>query len=103
MPLEHYILDGHNVVKAVGLMTWAKWMEENYLNLHVADETIGDIRVSTVFLGLDHNFGSGKPLLFETMVFGGLFNNRMNRYSTWEEAVKGHNKMVKRIKKEVEV
>lgn len=26
-------------------------------------------RVSTVLLGLDHNFGMGRPLIFETMVF----------------------------------
>lgn len=28
-----------------------------------------DYRVSTVFLGIDHNWGEGPPLLFETMVF----------------------------------
>lgn len=38
------------------------------------------------------------PLLFETMVFGGPFDQEMARYSTWDEAEAGHKKMVKRIK-----
>jgi hypothetical protein len=46
--------------------------------------------VSTVFLGIDHNFGNGPPLLFETMVFGGEYDGYCKRYSTWEEAEGGH-------------
>ena len=39
---------------------------------HIGDTTIGNVRVSTIFLGLDHNvFGDRPPELFETMVFGG--------------------------------
>ena len=53
--------------------------------------------VSTVFLGIDHNFGEGKPLLFETMVFGGKLDEETERYSTWEEAVEGHNHMVEKV------
>jgi hypothetical protein len=48
------------------------------------------IQVSTVFLGLNHNFGNGPPMLFETMIFGGRFDQEQWRYSTWEEAEKGH-------------
>lgn len=53
--------------------------------------------VSTVFLGLDHQYGDGPPLLFETMVFGGPLDHEMNRYSTWNEAEKGHQEMVERV------
>ena len=56
----------------------------------VAISEEGDVRVSTVFLGLDHQFGSGPPLLFETMIFGGEHNEYQERYSTWEEAEAGH-------------
>ena len=59
--------------------------------------------VSTVFLGIDHNFnnlnGKQKPLLFETMVFSNEKNFDeldVDRYSTWEEAKKGHKKMVEK-------
>lgn len=56
----------------------------------VATDEFGDIVVSTVFLGLDHNFGDGPPILFETMIFGGNFSEYQQRYSTWEEAEAGH-------------
>lgn len=55
-------------------------------------------RVSTVFLGLDHQWGEGQPLLFETMLFpsDSFTEEDMDRYSTYEEAVEGHWRMVER-------
>lgn len=54
--------------------------------------------VSTVWLrGLDHAFGVGPPILFETMVFvPGKVGREYDcaRYSTEEEAVAGHKEMV---------
>lgn len=47
-------------------------------------------RVSTVFLSLDHNWGDGPPILFETMIFGGEHDGYQERYRTWEEAEEGH-------------
>lgn len=55
---------------------------------------VGDSDVSTVFLGLDHQFGRGAPLLFETMIFGGARDGDQFRYSTWDEAEDGHAKVV---------
>lgn len=56
-------------------------------------------RVSTVWLGLDHSFGDGPPLIFETMIFGGGFGELdMDRYSTFADAVAGHEQMVQRWK-----
>ena len=49
-----------------------------------------DVSVSTVFLYMDHSFNGGTPLLFETMIFGGLHDNHQLRYSTWEDAERGH-------------
>jgi hypothetical protein len=53
--------------------------------------------VSTVFLGLDHRYGEGSPLVFETMIFPSedgeitdwceLFGDR---YTTIEQARAGH-------------
>jgi hypothetical protein len=54
------------------------------------------VEISTVFLGLDHNFGQGPPLLFESMVFGGEDDGEMVRYSTWEEAETGHKLLVEK-------
>lgn len=53
--------------------------------------------VSTVWLGLNHNYGGGKPLIFETMVFyRSMSDLDMDRYSTEAEAIQGHKKMCKR-------
>ena len=56
--------------------------------------TIGDARVSTVWLGLDHSFGYGPPVIFETMIFGGEHDQWQNRYCTEEEALAGHQAVV---------
>ena len=58
--------------------------------------------VSTVDLGLDHSFGFGEPLYYETMIFdencnlkGSEFDWFQKRYSTEEEARIGHKAIVK--------
>lgn len=53
--------------------------------------------VSTVWLGINHNWFGGKPLIFETMLFGpgGNGDYDMDRYSTEAEAKEGHERMVK--------
>ena len=61
----------------------------------IGDTTVGEVRVSTVWLGLDHNFfSSGPPLIFETMVFGGPHDEWCDRYSTEDEARAGHERVV---------
>ncbi len=53
------------------------------------------VRVSTVFLALDHQHTpGGPPLLFETMIFGGEHDMWQDRYSTWVEAQEGHARAV---------
>lgn len=54
-------------------------------------------RVSTVFLGLDHNhLNDGPALLFETMIFpeGSYAEMYQRRCSTWEEAEEMHKEAV---------
>ena len=53
------------------------------------------VRVSTVWLGLDHRFGAGPPVIFETMVFGEVDGHDMSdmmqeRYCTEAAALEGH-------------
>lgn len=90
---DTYILDGHTPVKC-DMMTWARWFET--ADRHVRDTIQGDVRVSTVFLGLDHGFG-GPPLLFETMAFVGHDSVELDRYATWDEAEAGHARMVAKV------
>jgi|ERR1035437_6928735 hypothetical protein len=50
-----------------------------------------NVSVSTVFLGINHDYNnSGTPILFETMIFGGKYSEYQNRYSTYDEAIIGH-------------
>lgn len=79
-------------------MEWARWFET--AERHVALEKVGGIRISTVFLGLDHNFSmNGNPVLFETMTFVGRWTeDEMRRYCTYEEAEAGHREIVENIR-----
>jgi len=87
---DKYILDGHKAVPA-DLMTWAKWYEKADRRVAKSGQQ-GKTRVSTVFLGLNHQWGEGPPLLFETMIFGGEHDQYQERYATWDEAEQGHRK-----------
>lgn len=89
---EHYILDGKKP-KSVDLLEWARWFET--ADRIVAKTLINGVKVSTVFLGLDHSFGGGPPLLFETMIFGGGHDDYCERFETWEQAEAGHQEAVK--------
>jgi hypothetical protein len=60
----------------------------------VAATQVGPYWVSTVWLGVDHGWGRGAPLIFETMVFAaeGEVGPDLDqlRYSTEAEARAGH-------------
>jgi hypothetical protein len=79
------------------LLHWAAWFET--ADRRVAqDMDEGDgpngVRVSTVFLGLDHNVtGHGPPVLWETLVFNGPMNGYMERYSSAAAARIGHQRI----------
>jgi hypothetical protein len=97
MTHDFFILKGKTPVP-VDLMTWARWFE-NVTHRTVAKTIVSNtVNVSTVFIGLDHQFGNGPPLIFETMVFGGPHDGDMNRYSTWDEAAAGHAAMVAKVR-----
>jgi hypothetical protein len=87
-----YILDG-KVPKPVDLITWARWFETAERQVS-RDEICGHL-VSTVFLGVDHNFtADGPPILFETMVFPSTTSlaaeEWCERACTWDEAEAAH-------------
>ena len=85
----YWILDGTTPVQVDDLTAWAIWFEG--AERHVGYTKRLNVTVSTVFLGIDHNFGSeGDPVLFETMVFGGKHDGVCRRSSTWEQAEAQH-------------
>jgi hypothetical protein len=104
--MKHYILIGHEI-RECSLMEWARWWElchtpDGDVHRRVGSSTIGDVWVSTVFLGIDHSFSFDpvKPVLFETMCFsekGDWSDFNMRRYCTWNEAEEGHKQIVEAL------
>lgn len=110
--MRHYILNEKKEAVLSDLMTWAKSFER--IDRKVAHTKLKKVFISTVFLGLDHNFfEEGPPLIFETMVFKNEIKEteigeelfefhddlEQERYSTWDEAIAGHKKWVKVYKR----
>lgn len=93
---ERYILKDKEPVECPSLIDWGKWMETPS-NRVVKQENVGRAHVSTVFLGLDHSFGRGPPVLFETMIFGGKHDQYQDRCSCWDEAEEMHKKAVELV------
>lgn len=91
-----YILDDlKNPVPVYDIVEWAQWFENAQRKrlTVVAQDTLPDgTFISTVFLGLDHNFwAEGPPILFETMAFEKRGKDTHQwRYATWKEARQGH-------------
>ena len=67
----YYILENKVPVKINDINKWAEFYP---INKRVNATHINDVLISTVFLGIDHSFGGGTPILFETMIFGGKYN-----------------------------
>lgn len=87
--IDKYILKDKVAIPTDDLLEWARNFEG--ANRHVArTEVRPGLVVSTVFLGLDHSFGDGPPLLFETMTFEGGDEINCERTSTWVEAELAH-------------
>jgi hypothetical protein len=90
--------DVHNVLPA----TFDEYCEvmhpRNADKRRVAVEEVNGLLVSTVFLAMDHSFGHGSQLWFETMVFGGD-DEHQRRYETWDDAVKGHAEVVAELRR----
>ena len=92
--ITYYLLDNeHNVVPTINVHAWA-----NFFRLPdriVKQEYIEEVKISTVFLGIDHSCtGEGPPIVFETMIFGGEHDGYQDRCATWVEAEAMHAKAV---------
>ena len=101
-----YSLDKeNNPVACVDMGHYMAWVENNQGQTIVKQDSIGDISVSTVFLGLNHSFSTPRnsPILWETMIFGGEFDQYMDRYSSYEDALKGHETAMKLVNKNTEI
>ena len=93
----YYRLDAQHNAIPCSLEEYAlQYQPDDPYKRHVGDDTVEGIRISTVFLGIDHSFG-GVPILFETMIFGGVHDDYQERYCTWIEALAGHKRAVELV------
>ena len=108
-----YILDENDEpIECHDLLTWGQWLEDikNSGKRIVQKTYFGqegqEPFVSTVFLAMDHGFAAYqhevpqdyKPILWETLVFGGKMDGYMDRYSSKRKAILGHKRICKKMK-----
>jgi hypothetical protein len=100
--LDTYRLEGREPVRC-SMLEWAKEFERRRPGWRVA-ETVPSpgLRVSTIFLGIDHGWGPGPPILFETMVFNDYGDGDCRRYATWAEAELGHMEIVEALQRRID-
>ena len=103
-----FILNGKVPEATTDILRWGRAFGDGD-SRRVAETQVGDVWVSTIFMGLDHNYSrQGPPILFETMAFvGGVSADQLRdvflagnfietlyvgfaRYATWDEAERGH-------------
>ena len=97
-PKYFYVMDAEHNIRCVDTMDeWAQYYEADYRQIDMSGNE--NIFVSTIFLGLNHNWGEDRetnPILFETMVFGGHLDGDQYRWYTYNEAMAGHKEVVTR-------
>lgn len=103
----HYTMDAHGHPQPChDFYVWAEWFEtaDRSICQDLDEDSEGvyrQIRVSTVFLGLDSSLGlhDGPPLLYETMIFGGPLDGHTRRYATRDAAIIGHQEVCAELRK----
>jgi len=98
-PMGTYVLNANGKpVPEPDMMKWAIWYEDAKERI-IAKTELDGVLISTIFLGLDHNFSeNGPPVLWETMVFGGPLNRDASRCAgSREQAEAMHQEFVERV------
>ena len=92
-----YILNKENQPVRSTTIDYVKWLEENPERIAVKQEHVDDVYISTVFLGLNYSWESDISGLWETMIFGGEHDQYQERYTSYEDALEGHQKALNLI------
>ena len=99
MMSKFYILSDDGVLLPVSsVIEWARWFETH--DRRIAYDKLPTCCISTIFLGLDHGWGEGPPVLWETLVIGGRHDGEQLRYTSEKEALECHRLLVERCRKE---
>lgn len=98
----HYGPDG----QPCSLRQWSEWHGDPQIKIVAQDELRWARRrgvwVSTVYLGINHQFGDGPPLIYETMAFRRATTEGLDceRWATREQAGAGHEQIVAALTRE---
>lgn len=96
---HYYSRDG----QPMSLRQWAERFEDDLAYKHVRMSMVGEVEVSTVWIGLPQAGSTPeRPLIFESMVFGGELDGYAWRWSTLEEAEAGHDQVLAEVREHVE-
>ncbi len=93
--MNYYDKDGSEI----SILEWGQKMQDPKYKI-VAKTKVRKALVSTVWLGINHQFGTGPPLIFETMVFGENEEDITERYSKLKAAEMGHHFIVAKLRKQ---
>jgi hypothetical protein len=101
--MDHYILDENDCPRLVDMEDYYKWQRalpdgiKTRMGFKLARDEVEGVYVSTVYLGLDHAYECGPPILWETMVFG-LANSETDceRSANRKDALKVHQKFCRK-------
>lgn len=109
-----YILVDRKPVAVADGLEWSVWFGTAKRRVRLT--RLGWVKISTVFLGLDHNHSrEGPPLLFETMAWTDItpyeaelgftisrdWLDIQERCSTWEEAEAQHERVLGMVREKV--
>lgn len=94
---DRYIMaDDGAIERCDDVEAWGRFMRGRS---RVHHDVVGEVTVSTIFLGVDFGHGvEGPPLIFETMVFGGTHHMGQWRYRTAAEAEAGHARALRLVR-----
>lgn len=95
-----YILgpDGHPV-PCSDVREFGEWFQTAD-NRIVQQDRVNNLLVSTVFLGFDHGFDDGPPVLWETMVLEAgehPLSEMQQRYRSRDDAIRGHREVLQQV------
>jgi hypothetical protein len=99
VPARYFVLgDDGEPVAVPDVLTWALWLEDAHVTgaSRIGDTMVGEVRVSTIFIGLRPVFDGPNLKLFETMVCRKL-DMMFWRYSLGIEARRGHDAIVRAL------
>lgn len=90
-----WILDDDGNPVCVDIETFARW--DMTTERTVARDFVGSVELSTVFTGINYAFHGGPPVLWETMIFGGEFDGYGRRYTSADDARRGHAEAIAKV------